>query len=106
VAAASLLAEVRGALNTRLPPPDLTPDQLRSRSWWSGSDLFLIVDDYDLVAGTPVRPAEAGAPGATGAANAGAVSAAVRNRQAPSTPPARRAGPRFTAGTSGIWLYP
>ena len=52
VAAATLLEEVRGALNTRLPPPDLTPDQLRSRSWWSGSDLFLIVDDYDLVAGT------------------------------------------------------
>ncbi len=52
VAAATLLDEVRGALNTRLPPPDLTPDQLRSRSWWSGSDLFLIVDDYDLVAGT------------------------------------------------------
>ena len=52
VAAAALLDEVRGALNTRLPPPDLTPDQLRSRSWWSGSDLFVIVDDYDLVSGT------------------------------------------------------
>ncbi len=52
VAAATLLDEVRGALNTRLPPPDLTPDQLRSRSWWSGSDLFIVVDDYDLVSGT------------------------------------------------------
>ena len=52
VAATTLLSEVRGALNTRLPPPDLSPDQLRSRSWWSGSDLFVIVDDYDLVAGT------------------------------------------------------
>ncbi len=52
VAAAALLDEVRGALNTRLPPPDLTPDQLRSRSWWSGSDLFIVVDDYDLVSGT------------------------------------------------------
>ena len=52
VTAAALLDEVRGALNTRLPPPDLTPDQLRSRSWWSGSDLFVIVDDYDLVSGT------------------------------------------------------
>jgi S-DNA-T family DNA segregation ATPase FtsK/SpoIIIE len=52
VAASTLLSEVRGALNTRLPPPDLSPDQLRSRSWWSGSDLFVIVDDYDLVAGS------------------------------------------------------
>jgi DNA segregation ATPase FtsK/SpoIIIE, S-DNA-T family len=51
VAATTLLSDVRGALNTRLPPPDLSPDQLRSRSWWSGSDLFIIVDDYDLVAG-------------------------------------------------------
>jgi ESX secretion system protein EccC len=50
VAAASLLGDVRQALLTRLPPPDLTPGQLRARSWWSGPDLFLIVDDYDLVA--------------------------------------------------------
>lgn len=49
-AAAPLLADVREALTKRLPHPDLTPDQLRSRSWWSGSDLFLIIDDYDLVA--------------------------------------------------------
>ena len=55
VAATALLDEVRGALATRLPPPDLTPDQLRSRSWWHGSDLFVIVDDYDLVAG-PANP--------------------------------------------------
>jgi S-DNA-T family DNA segregation ATPase FtsK/SpoIIIE len=58
VAATTLLDEVRGALSTRLPPPDLTPDQLRSRSWWHGSDLFVIVDDYDLVAGSanPLLP--------------------------------------------------
>ncbi len=55
VAATTLLDEVRSALSTRLPPPDLTPDQLRSRSWWHGSDLFVIVDDYDLVAG-PANP--------------------------------------------------
>ena len=50
-AAAPLINEVREAMIQRLPPPDLTPQQLRSRSWWEGSDLFLIVDDYDLVAG-------------------------------------------------------
>ncbi|HEY2522571.1 MAG TPA: type VII secretion protein EccCa [Streptosporangiaceae bacterium] len=55
VAATTLLDEVRGALSSRLPPPDLTPEQLRSRSWWHGSDLFVIVDDYDLVAG-PANP--------------------------------------------------
>jgi DNA segregation ATPase FtsK/SpoIIIE, S-DNA-T family len=55
VAATALLDEVRGALSTRLPPPDLSPAQLRSRSWWHGSDLFVVADDYDLVAG-PANP--------------------------------------------------
>ncbi|WP_131739492.1 type VII secretion protein EccCa [Actinomadura roseirufa] len=49
-AAASLMKDVHGALVNRLPPSDLTPEQLRNRSWWSGSELFLVVDDYDLVA--------------------------------------------------------
>jgi DNA segregation ATPase FtsK/SpoIIIE, S-DNA-T family len=49
--AASLVNDIRESLVKRLPPADLTPDQLRSRSWWKGADLFLIVDDYDLVAG-------------------------------------------------------
>ena len=57
-AAGPLINDVREALAQRLPPPDLTPAQLRSRSWWEGSDLFLLVDDYDLVAGVtnPLLP--------------------------------------------------
>ncbi|MER6943405.1 type VII secretion protein EccCa [Nonomuraea sp. NPDC000554] len=57
-AAAELINNARGALLKRLPPADLTPDQLRTRSWWQGSDLYIIVDDYDLVAGTtnPLLP--------------------------------------------------
>ncbi|MEU5876229.1 type VII secretion protein EccCb [Spirillospora sp. NPDC047279] len=49
-AAASLVKDVAGALKDRLPPADLTPGQLRDRSWWSGADLYLVIDDYDLVA--------------------------------------------------------
>ena len=33
-----------------MPGPDVTPEQLRSRTWWSGPELFVLVDDYDLVA--------------------------------------------------------
>jgi S-DNA-T family DNA segregation ATPase FtsK/SpoIIIE len=57
-AAGSLINDAHEALVKRLPPPDLTAAQLRSRSWWSGSDLFLVVDDYDLVAGlsNPLLP--------------------------------------------------
>jgi DNA segregation ATPase FtsK/SpoIIIE, S-DNA-T family len=53
VAAAQLLGDVREALAGRLPPPDLPLAQLRSRSWWSGADLYVVVDDYDLVASGP-----------------------------------------------------
>ncbi len=51
------LDELASYLRTRLPGPDATPDQLRRRSWWSGADVFVVVDDYDLVAtqqGSPV----------------------------------------------------
>jgi S-DNA-T family DNA segregation ATPase FtsK/SpoIIIE len=33
----------------RLPGADVTAAQLRARSWWSGPELFVVVDDYDLV---------------------------------------------------------
>jgi len=57
-AAGPLIADIREALVQRLPPPDLTPQQLRRRDWWSGSELFLVVDDYDLVSGgaNPLLP--------------------------------------------------
>ncbi|MBJ7290278.1 type VII secretion protein EccCa [Williamsia sp.] len=34
----------------RLPGPDVTQDQLRDRSWWSGPNVHILVDDYDMVA--------------------------------------------------------
>jgi S-DNA-T family DNA segregation ATPase FtsK/SpoIIIE len=41
------------SLRRRLPAPDVTVEQLRARSWWSGPEVFVVVDDYDLVsAGT------------------------------------------------------
>ncbi|MEV0993353.1 type VII secretion protein EccCa [Nonomuraea sp. NPDC050202] len=55
-AAAELVEEVRFALLKRLPPADLTPEQLRARSWWTGSDLYIVVDDYDLVSTTSNSP--------------------------------------------------
>ena len=55
-------AEIAGLaeyLRGRLPGPDVTPDQLRKRSWWSGAEVYVMVDDYDLVAtssGNPLTP--------------------------------------------------
>ncbi|MDR8408571.1 type VII secretion protein EccCa [Nonomuraea sp. 3-1Str] len=57
-AAAGLINDAKAALLKRLPPADLTPEQLRSRNWWQGSDLYIVVDDYDLVAtsSNPLQP--------------------------------------------------
>jgi type VII secretion protein EccCb len=38
-------------LQKRLPPSDLTTAQLRSRSWWKGFDLVLLVDDWHMIVG-------------------------------------------------------
>jgi S-DNA-T family DNA segregation ATPase FtsK/SpoIIIE len=54
--AGPLLNDVREALVGRLPPPDLTAEQLRARSWWSGAELYIVVDDYDLVSGASGSP--------------------------------------------------
>jgi len=48
--AAKVVADAAAAMRARLPGPDITPAQLHSRSWWTGPDLYLLVDDYDLVA--------------------------------------------------------
>ena len=50
------LAELVESLQRRLPGPDVTPEQLRARSWWTGPDVFVLVDDYDLVAGAATNP--------------------------------------------------
>jgi S-DNA-T family DNA segregation ATPase FtsK/SpoIIIE len=47
---ASVVNDVRGSMQNRLPGADVTQEQLRERSWWSGPELFVVVDDYDLVA--------------------------------------------------------
>ncbi|MEV0153096.1 type VII secretion protein EccCa [Micromonospora sp. NPDC050686] len=44
------LGSIRSALQNRLPGPDVTTAQLRDRSWWKGPELYILVDDYDLVA--------------------------------------------------------
>ncbi|MFV8048811.1 type VII secretion protein EccCa [Mycobacterium sp. 48b] len=46
-----LMTALAGALKDRLPPNDITQQQLKERSWWSGPDLFVMVDDYDLIPG-------------------------------------------------------
>lgn len=54
-----LLPGLLDALRQRMPPPDVSQAQLRARSWWSGPDIYVVVDDYGLVAtpaGNPLTP--------------------------------------------------
>ncbi|WP_459545892.1 type VII secretion protein EccCa [Nocardia sp. X0981] len=44
-----MLAEVADYLSNRLPGADITPQELRDRSWWTGPDIYVVVDDYDMV---------------------------------------------------------
>ncbi|MDI3314698.1 MAG: type VII secretion protein EccCa [Mycobacterium sp.] len=52
----TLLPGLLELLRRRLPPPNATPAQLRTASWWSGPQLYVVVDDYDLVATTAGNP--------------------------------------------------
>ncbi|WP_193046139.1 type VII secretion protein EccCa [Mycolicibacterium baixiangningiae] len=38
-------------LAERMPGAGVTQQQLRTRSWWSGPEFYVVIDDYDLVAG-------------------------------------------------------
>jgi S-DNA-T family DNA segregation ATPase FtsK/SpoIIIE len=53
--AAAYTAQLVDKLKERLPPPDISARELRERSWWSGPELYLVVDDYDLVVGSTSR---------------------------------------------------
>jgi len=53
------MADLAGYVDKRTPDADVTPQQLRDRSWWSGPELFVLVDDYDLVATSQGNPLQA-----------------------------------------------
>jgi S-DNA-T family DNA segregation ATPase FtsK/SpoIIIE len=53
---ADLILSAAGYMQRRLPGPDVTARQLRERSWWTGPELFVLVDDYDLVVSGPTNP--------------------------------------------------
>ena len=53
------LPELVARLRTRIPDASVTEHQLQERNWWTGPDIYLVIDDYDLVAtagGNPLTP--------------------------------------------------
>ncbi len=55
-ALAALLPGFLDLLQQRMPPPQVSQAQLRARSWWFGPDIYVVADDYDLVATSAGNP--------------------------------------------------
>jgi DNA segregation ATPase FtsK/SpoIIIE, S-DNA-T family len=58
-AAAEIVDGLATRLRARMPGADVTPAQLARRDWWSGPDVYIIVDDYDLMTGAMGGPLNA-----------------------------------------------
>jgi S-DNA-T family DNA segregation ATPase FtsK/SpoIIIE len=44
-----LAGQASVSMNRRVPGQDISSDRLRRRDWWEGPELFVVVDDYDLM---------------------------------------------------------
>ncbi|WKU05346.1 type VII secretion protein EccCa [Micromonospora sp. HUAS LYJ1] len=60
---AELAQQAAVSLGRRLPSMDVAAERLRRRDWWEGPELFVVVDDYELLGGpaggsalTPLLP--------------------------------------------------
>jgi S-DNA-T family DNA segregation ATPase FtsK/SpoIIIE len=56
VAAETHVATLVRILQARMPGAEVNQRQLRDRSWWSGPEMYVMVDDYDLVAESAANP--------------------------------------------------
>jgi S-DNA-T family DNA segregation ATPase FtsK/SpoIIIE len=58
-AATVYVEQVCAKLRERLPPSTITPQELRARNWWQGPEIYVVIDDYELVGGgmqSPLAP--------------------------------------------------
>ncbi|AUM19903.1 MULTISPECIES: type VII secretion protein EccCa [Rhodococcus] len=56
VTLSAMSRDLAAVFERRMPGPDVTQQQLRERSWWSGPEVFVVVDDYDLVSAASQSP--------------------------------------------------
>lgn len=50
------LPAVLDIVRSRMPGTDVTQRALRDRSWWTGPEFYIVVDDYDLVVAGAANP--------------------------------------------------
>ncbi|WP_306215257.1 type VII secretion protein EccCa [Actinoplanes sp. RD1] len=44
-----LAGQASVSMNRRVPGPEISSERMRRRDWWEGPELFVVVDDYDLM---------------------------------------------------------
>ncbi|SDT10054.1 type VII secretion protein EccCa [Actinoplanes derwentensis] len=44
-----LAGQAAVSMNKRVPGPEISSERMRRRDWWEGPELFVVVDDYDLM---------------------------------------------------------
>lgn len=54
--AQGIVQQMAEYFKSRIPSSNVTPQQLRDRSWWTGAEAFFLVDDYDLVNASSGNP--------------------------------------------------
>ncbi len=57
----TMATDLASAFEERVPDSNVTPEQLAERDWWEGKKVFVLVDDYDLLAhgsDSPLQPFE------------------------------------------------
>jgi type VII secretion protein EccCb len=94
-------------LAKRLPPSDLTAAQLRSRSWWTGPDVVLLVDDWHMIvaASGALPPMAPLAPLLPAAADIGLhVILTCQMSQAHKATMDRFVGPLYGSGSPALFL--
>lgn len=69
--AVALVNELAATLANREPPPGLSAEELLSRTWWSGPEIFLIIDDIQQFPPGFDSPFQKAAPWVTRAADVG-----------------------------------
>ncbi|EPQ76445.1 type VII secretion protein EccC [Mycobacterium marinum] len=67
----AMMGELAAVLAGREPPPGLSAEELLSRSWWSGPEIFLIVDDIQQLPPGFDSPLHKAAPWVNRAADVG-----------------------------------
>ncbi|QGU02834.1 ESX-1 secretion system protein EccCa1 [Corynebacterium kalinowskii] len=53
---ATAVVNTATTLRSRLPGPEVTAAELKARSWWQGPEIYVLIDDTDLITDTALHP--------------------------------------------------